>query len=173
MKVCSTFLIVSAAIFVAACGGQPAKPVETSIVSPSENSQCIHALTGTFSSRGTDHSGGQAVFYYEITALPRANAAASLKVSIDAAENRLVLRQLSVTGSDVVAPSRIRGRCEGGAWVNAFDGESSAEGRYVRVSGQVSFAVRGGNLVVSYLRRQESRMGVATHDRVGVFPHVQ
>jgi hypothetical protein len=112
MRMCSTWLLVSSAVFAAACSAQPVNRADTVTANPSDLSTCLRFLTGTFSSRGSDAMGGKSVFYYEIAALPRANVAELLKVSIDAVENRLELRQLSAAGSDVVAPSRIRGRCE-------------------------------------------------------------
>ncbi len=172
MRSCSIWLMVSSTVLAAACNAQPVNRAETVNANPSDLSACLSSLTGTFSSRGSDATAGRSVFYYEIAALPRANVAEYLKVSIDSAENRLELRQLSAAGSDVVAPSRIRGRCEEGSWVNAFDGETSADGTRVRVSGQVSFAVRDGNLVFRYQKREESRSSVSTHDRVGVFPRL-
>jgi hypothetical protein len=171
-SMCSMCLMGSFAVLAAACSAQPVSRAEVGNANPSDLSVCLRSLTGTFSSRGLDELGGKSIFYYEVAALPRANAAESLKVSIDTVENRLELRQLSVAGSDVVAPSRIRGRCEAGAWVNAFDGEMSADGTRVRVTGQASFAIRDGNLVVRYQKREESRSGVTAHDRVGLFPRL-
>ena len=173
MKMGLTWFMVASVVIGVACSAQPVNRFETNNLRPSDQTACMQALPGTFASRGLDATGSNAVFYYEVAALPRANVAESLKVSIDGGESRLELRQLSAAGNDVVAPSRIRGRCESGSWVNVFDGEVSADGTRVRVSGQVSFAIRNGNLVVHYQKREESSRGVSTHDRIGVFLRLQ